>query len=177
MKMEMEMGVKVNMDGYTDIARKLAHARYEMNAAFEELERFMITHSTVTQIEQNPGAGGLDIYSHAGIDPEMESLFDRVENVLGFRLFTWQKAYIEHGTFRRYGKTTAEVLRDLLSVNEPPIDHTDPPKSQMEKIYRQEMRDMQYRLSAAGIPTRPVFWDRIQKKRWYEEKTRAEREE
>lgn len=171
MKMEMEMGVKVNMDGYTDIARKLAHARYEMNTAFEELERFMITHSTVTQIEQNSGAGDLDIYSHAGIDPEMESLFDRVENALGFRLFTWQKAYIERGTFRRYGKTTAEILRDLLSVNEPPIDYAGPPKSRMEDIYRREMRDIQYRLSAAGIPTRPVFWDRMQKKRWHE-KTR-----
>lgn len=78
---------------------------------------------------------------------ERDSLvdFNAVEKALGFRLFGWQKDYILSGCAyagRRTGKTTAEILHQLLSINEEPIDFTRPAPSHRIAIIRGEYRDI-----------------------------------
>ena len=95
--------------------------------------------------------------------------FDAVEKALGFRLFSWQKEYIELGcgyADRRTGKTTAEILHQLLSVNEEPIDFSSPAPSKRIYIVRQDFRDIWEKLRDAGIEMRPVFWSIEDKKKW-----------
>lgn len=99
--------------------------------------------------------------------------FDVVEKALGFRLFGWQKDYIITGcayASRRTGKTTAEILHQLLSVDEEPIDFSKPAPIKRIDIIRQYYRDIWEKLRDAGIPMRPVFWSKEDKK-----KTDAER--
>lgn len=43
--------------------------------------------------------------------PELDKKIEDVEKALGFKLFIWQKTYIEYGVFRQYGETP-EILRD-----------------------------------------------------------------
>lgn len=95
--------------------------------------------------------------------------FDAVEKALGFRLFGWQKEYIITGCAyagRRTGKTTAEILHQLLSVDEEPIDFSRPAPSTRIAINRQYYRDIWEKLRDAGIPMRPVFWSKEDKKKW-----------
>lgn len=99
--------------------------------------------------------------------------FDAVEKALGFRLFSWQKEYIELGCGycdRRTGKTTAQILRHLLNVDEEPIDFTKPAPSKRMAILRQDFRDLWEKLNAAGIKTRPVFWSKEDKEKYEKEK-------
>ena len=63
------------------------------------------------------------IYRTVPMDPDLEKTLEAVEKALGFKLFVWQKTYIEHGYFRQYGATTAEILRELLNVSEAPLDY------------------------------------------------------
>lgn len=96
--------------------------------------------------------------------------FNAVEKALGFRLFGWQKDYILSGCAyagRRTGKTTAEILHQLLSVNEEPIDFTRPAPSHRIAIIRGEYRDIWEKLRDAGIEMRPVFWSIEDKKKWH----------
>lgn len=93
-------------------------------------------------------------------------LFEAVEKALGFKLFIWQKAYIAHGEFRRYGATTAEILRDLLNVSKPPLDYSRPPVNNMARFYRDETREIKRKLYDSGIPTRPVFFSLSDKVSW-----------
>lgn len=95
--------------------------------------------------------------------------FDAVEKALGFRLFGWQKDYILSGRAyagRRTGKTTAEILHQLLSVDEEPIDFSRPAPSKRIAINRQYYRDIWEKLRDARIPMRPVFWNVEDKKKY-----------
>lgn len=98
------------------------------------------------------------IYAPLYGDPALEKTLAAVEKALGFKLFIWQKTFIERGVFRRSGATTAEILRDLLNVNASPLDYTRPPHSNMKRFYREETKNIKEKLDAAGIPTRTVFF-------------------
>jgi hypothetical protein len=111
----------------------------------------------------------MDIYCDGFFDTETQAMFEAVENAMGFKLFIWQKYFIVNGTFRRYGETTAVILRDLLEVGRQPLDYSIPPSSNRERIYREELRKIQRRLSASGIPTRHVFWNERDKRNFYTE--------
>jgi len=88
-------------------------------------------------------------------DAELEKTIAKVEKALGFKLFIWQKTFIERGIFRRYGATTAEILRDLLSVSALPLDYTKNMEPRGE-IYKRELREIKSKLDQAGIATRTV---------------------
>lgn len=100
--------------------------------------------------------------------PEHEELFKRIEAALGFNLFVWQKSFIVMGHFRRYGETTARILRELLDTEAAPLDYTRRCISHREDFYRQELRKIQERLKDAGIKTRVVFWSAGDKRRYAE---------
>lgn len=95
--------------------------------------------------------------------------FDAVEKALGFRLFGYQKSYILGQGFRQMGRTTAEILHQLLSVNEEPIDFSRPAPSKHISIFRQQFRDIWEKLRDAGIEMRPVFWSKEDKKKYEKE--------
>lgn len=81
-----------------------------------------------------------------------------IEKALGFKLFFWQKTYIEFGHYRRTGRTTAIILRELLSDSNVPIDVThfnvrDP----RQHFVGQMLVDIYFKLKNAGIQTRTVF--------------------
>lgn len=109
------------------------------------------------------------IYAPLNGDPALEKVLEAVENALGFKLFIWQKTFIERGVYRRSGATTAEVLRELLRTNEPPLDYTRRPENRMADFYRRELLDIKERLDAAGIPTRKVATSRQQLKEYERE--------
>lgn len=56
------------------------------------------------------------IYAPTNFSPELEKTFAAVEKALGFKLFIWQKTFIANTTYRRSGRTTAEILRDLECI-------------------------------------------------------------
>lgn len=103
------------------------------------------------------------IYAPLYGDPALEKTLAEVEKALGFKLFIWQKTFIERGVFRQSGATTAEILRDLLNVNASPLDYTRPLHSNMERFYREETKNIKEKLDAAGIPTRTVFFSHQEK--------------
>lgn len=113
------------------------------------------------------------IYMPINLSPELEKTFEAVEKALGFKLFIWQKTFIAHGTYRKSGRTTAEILRDLLDVSKPPLDYTKPVTNHMERFYREETRQIKAKLDAAGIPTRIIFFSRQEKQNYYS-KTEAQ---
>lgn len=72
--------------------------------------------------------------------PELQKLFDLVENKLGIRLYTWQKTYIAYGMYRQSGLTTARILQLLFNPHHKlVIDLTGFPKSPELKFKRDEM--------------------------------------
>lgn len=72
--------------------------------------------------------------------PELQNLFDFVENKLGIRLYTWQKTYIAYGIYRQSGLTTAKILRLLFNPGHKlVIDLTGFPRSPELKFERDEM--------------------------------------
>ena len=89
---------------------------------------------------------------------EICDLFEKVEKALGIKLFVWQKSYIETGTFRKFGATTAECLRILLKDCADPVDYSMKPKSIREDFFRRELKRIKEKLDAAGIKTRTVFF-------------------
>lgn len=100
--------------------------------------------------------------------------FDAVEKALGFRLFGWQKDYILSGCAyagRRTGKTTAEILHQLLSVNEEPIDFSRPAHDNQAYIFKMDCHDIWEKLHDAGIEMRPVFWSKEDKKKYERRET------
>ena len=117
------------------------------------------------------------IYRTVTMDTDLEKTLEAVEKALGFKLFVWQKTYIERGYFRRYGATTAEILRELLNVSEAPLDYTRKPSSRMQSIYREELKEIKKKLDAAGITTRPVFFTRNDKERYLMKKARQQYKE
>ena len=96
-------------------------------------------------------------------DSEFDKTIRAVESALGFKLFVWQKAFIERGEFRCMGATTAEILRDLLDVSALPIDYSEPERNFIERFYRWELRGIKLKLCEAGIPTRTVFFSKKDK--------------
>lgn len=113
---------------------------------------------------------------YESVFPENEEMFKKIEAALGFKLFFWQKAYIITGQFRRYGKTTAEILKELLDVAGTPIDYTKRPSSSREDFYRRETREIQERLHKAGIKTRVIFWSARDKRAYADVQQRRYRE-
>lgn len=110
-----------------------------------------------------------NIYGEGMFPPDEEKFFEEIEKALGFKLFVWQKTFIKNGEFRRYGKTTAKVLRELFQYNVPPIDFTLPVHSAREKIYRAELLEIKRKLNENGIRTREVFTSRKEKDAWLKE--------
>lgn len=108
----------------------------------------------------------LENWIYRPIYPE-EEFFKRIEAALGFKLFIWQKAFIITGKFRRYGATTAEILRELLDTKAEPLDYTKPPTNNRDRFYRDELREIQEKLQRAGIETRAVFWSKKEKSSYY----------
>ncbi len=94
----------------------------------------------------------------SGQGGELESILEKVEDALGFKLFIWQKTYIAQGHFRKYGATTAHVLKDLLQVDAPPLDYSKRTGNHMQELYRDELKKIKRKLNQAGIPTREVFF-------------------
>lgn len=84
--------------------------------------------------------------------------FDAIEKALGFKLFYWQKTYIETGIYRRYGDTTAQVLRQLLDpkFNDIPIIIDKAKVYSKYSYYGYMMFYIKNKLDAAGIKTRPI---------------------
>lgn len=105
------------------------------------------------------------IYSNHAFTPDQVELFEKIEKALGYKLFRWQKTYLITGTFRQYGKTTAKILRNLLAVNDPPLDLSIV-RNEIDRLHRRYYRDIQERLMKAGIPTRTVFYDRLDRIRY-----------
>lgn len=84
-------------------------------------------------------------------------LFEKVEKALGFKLFCWQKSYIADGSFRCYGKTTAEILRELLTdIDGEPLDYTKMSATKKRGWYIREVISIKQKLNDAGISTRKV---------------------
>lgn len=101
----------------------------------------------------------------------LEKWFAAVENALGFKLFFWQKTYIEYGIFRRFGKTTAEILRELSQINEPPIDLIKyKTRGNKERLFYDELLRVKETLDAAGIPTREVLLSERDRTKWLRQK-------
>lgn len=84
--------------------------------------------------------------------------FKAIEEALGFKLFYWQKTYIVKGDYRRYGATTASILRTLIRPEylDTPIDFSRPAENKRDAFYRSELREIKEKLDKAGIKTRKV---------------------
>ena len=105
------------------------------------------------------------IYS-ANFGEVSDEIYEKIEQALGFKLFIWQKTYIECGWFRRAGFTTAEIIKDLLDIEAKPLDYSGRPTSRREAIYRHELVEIKKKLDAAGIQTRKVFFSRTDKEKY-----------
>ena len=105
-------------------------------------------------------------------DPEWNDLFEKVEKALGFKLFYWQKTYIMGSEIRRFGGTTANILRSLLDVEGDPLDYTRPASGKRDKFYRDTLLDIKEKLNKAVIKTREVWRSKAEKDAFY--KKRAE---
>lgn len=114
------------------------------------------------------------IYRQIPTSPYMEKQLEAVEKALGFKLFVWQKTYIATGHFRQYGKTTAEILKDLLAIDDEPLDYSARPGNAREQFYRDETRKIKEKLDAAGIITRTVFFTKDERNRYCREKRERE---
>ena len=114
------------------------------------------------------------IYRQIPTSPYMEKQLEAVEKALGFKLFVWQKTFIVNGHFRQYGKTTAEILKDLLDTDDEPLDYSARPENIRAQFYRDETRKIKEKLDTAGIITRTVFFTKNEKNRYYREKRERE---
>lgn len=107
----------------------------------------------------------MDIYG-TGIFPEYKKQFEAIEAALGFKLFSWQKAYIATGQFRQYGATTAMILRELIQVEALPLDCSKKPTTRREAWYLEFLGKIKQQLDDAGVPTRKVFFNEQQKQKY-----------
>lgn len=105
-------------------------------------------------------------------DPEWDDLFEKIEKALGFKLFYWQKTYIMMTEIRRFGGTTANILRSLLDVEGEPLDYTKPAMNKRDRFYRDTLLDVKEKLDKVGIKTREVWRSKAKKDAFY--KKRAE---
>lgn len=176
----IDIDVKVNKgtaDVFAEKIQAVADARRALDEALDSLGKNILQNVQLEAREESgPAAGGgiMDIYRDGFYDKKTQEMFEAVENALGFKLFFWQKSYIATGNFRCYGATTAEVLKMLLDIENEPIDYTKPARSQIEKVFRDDLKKIQYRLAASGIKTRRVFWSQAEKRKYYEDLRMAE---
>lgn len=97
----------------------------------------------------------------------LEKWVEAVEKALGFKLFFWQKTFIESGVFRCFGKTTAEILRDLSQVNEAPLDlRKYRGRNMRERVYYDGLLRVKAALDAAEVPTREVWLCDEDRRKW-----------
>lgn len=114
------------------------------------------------------------IYGPIHTDPYTEKKLEAVEKALGFKLFIWQKTFITNGVFRRFGETTAKILRDLFDANDVPLDRSMSSGYKEVQFYREETKKIKEKLDAVGIITRTVFFTKDEKNRYYREKRERE---
>ena len=91
-----------------------------------------------------------DIPTRSNID------YDKLQEVLGFKLFVWQKTFIEYGHFRQYGETTAKILRELLTDTHLELV-LDRPQSAQQAFYQHQLLDIYEKLKASGIECKTVI--------------------
>lgn len=116
----------------------------------------------------------LDPYREYNFPTPLKEWFEAVEKALGFKLFFWQKTFIERGNFRCYGETTAVALRELSEITKPPLDLTEyRRKPQRERIYYEELLKIKEILDDAGVPTRKVATSKQQLREYMEEYKKA----
>lgn len=90
----------------------------------------------------------------------------QVEIAMGFKLHEWQKNYIVYGSRalmpagRQNGRTTAHILRLLLTSAEPIYTGNVAPDEwhghNYVEWYRREVRKIHEKLVAAGIPVQEI---------------------
>ena len=85
-----------------------------------------------------------------------DSLFERIEEALGFKLFIWQKTYIMGLGYRQSGQTTAEILKTLVGDRTSAPVYLERPKNKREDFYQQELIEIKRKLDAADIITRGI---------------------
>lgn len=156
------------IDDYAARARALNEAGQEINKILKNLKNRISNQGTVKKADLAAGSK-IDIYRDGYFGPQAQEMFEKIENALGFKLFFWQKNYIINGSFRHYGATLAEVLKLLTDTEKEPIDYSRPARSNAEKVFRDELKEIQYRLAASGIKTRAVFWSQEQKRKFYDQ--------
>lgn len=89
-------------------------------------------------------------------DPLWDSLFERIEDALGFKLFFWQKTYIMGLGYRCSGRTTAEVLKNLVGERTAEPIYLKRPKNRMEDFYQHELIEIKGKLDDKGIISRSI---------------------
>lgn len=104
-------------------------------------------------------------------DPKWDSLFEKVEKALGFKLFYWQKTYILRLGYRRSGETTAMVLKKLLDTEAEPIDFSRPTRNKKSDFFRKDLMRIKEKLDKAGIKTREVWHSKAERDAWYKERS------
>lgn len=118
-----------------------------------------------TYLEPFFGSGGVFFNKPRS---DIETINDLDGDVVN--LFKWIKEDPEKlATFRRFGKTTAEALRELLNTSAPPIDYTAPPRNPREKFHRQTVIEIKEKLERNGIETRKILRSRKEKDAWLKE--------
>lgn len=112
------------------------------------------------------------IYGYKSHYTDKEDFYKKIEQALGFKLFFWQKSYIETGIFRRYGESTAKCLRYLLSdVNGVPLDYSKR-ENMRQEYFKKQMKEIEQKLNNNGIQTRKILWNESQK-REYEQQNQS----
>lgn len=106
--------------------------------------------------------------------PELDKKIEDVEKALGFKLFIWQKTYIEYGVFRQYGETTAKILRLLITLGKI-VDFTEQPRGDRERFFRKELLEVKAKLNAAGVQTNEVYTNKKDLYRAMNERTGGSR--
>lgn len=105
--------------------------------------------------------------------------WDAIERALGFKLFVWQKMWVDdlcdvYGQ-RRTGKTVADCLKILLAGDMSKlIDMSMPPTNAQNKMFRDTLLDIKKKLDKAGVETRPVFFSEMDKKEYYKKQKEKE---
>lgn len=172
---EVEDRLIISFDGYSKDKACIIVARQEkeglrvINQFYDKEAQDIYEYLSGIRTRWNYEEDMIPNFIYKGIlYPDREDLFKKIETALGFKLFTWQKSFIETGIYRKYGETTARCLRELLAVDKPPLDFSKKPTHSRSEFYKHEMREIQQKLNKAGIHTRRVFWKESDKRKYYD---------
>lgn len=135
--------------------------------AIEELQEYKSIGS-VEELREAKEIHQIAYHQDAYLQKDKE-IFEKIENALGFRLYSWQKSYIYTGHFRRIGSTTAACLKRLL-FDSVPIDYSERARNPKEDCERMQMYKIYNALQAAGITTNPILRSRKDKAAYMREK-------